>query len=56
MLDPVLTEIRRIREAFSDKHHGDVTEMLATRRSVRSQDRHSHATLVFTAKRTGPMR
>ncbi len=33
MLDPILTELRQIREAFSDKYHGDVTAMLAALRA-----------------------
>ena len=33
MLDPILSEIRQIREAYSDKHHGDVTAMLAALRA-----------------------
>ena len=33
MLDPILSEIRQIRDAFSDKHHGDVTAMLAALRA-----------------------
>ena len=33
MLDPILAELRQIREAFSDKHHGDVTAMLAALRA-----------------------
>lgn len=33
MLDPILSEIRQIREAFSDKYHGDVTAMLAALRA-----------------------
>ncbi len=34
MLDPILSEIRQIRDAFSDKYHGDVTAMLAALRAT----------------------
>ena len=33
MLDPILTELRQTRDAFSDKYHGDVTAMLAALRA-----------------------
>ena len=46
MLDPILAEIRQVREAFSDKHHGDVTAMLAALRTSGAASGRKTVTLI----------
>lgn len=52
MLDPILSEIRQIREAFSEKYHGDVTEMLAALRA--SSEASGRKTVTLTPRLYSP--
>lgn len=52
MLDPILSEIRQIRDAFSDKYHGDVTAMLAALRA--SSEASGRKTVTLTPRLYSP--
>lgn len=52
MLDPILSEIRQIREAFADKYHGDVTVMLAALRA--SGEASGRKTVTLAPRRCSP--
>lgn len=52
MLDPILSEIRQIREAFSDKYDGDVTAMLAALRA--SSEASGRKTVTLTPRLYSP--
>ena len=52
MLDPILTELRQIRDAYSDKYHGDVTAMLAALRA--SGEASGRKTVTLTPRQYSP--